>query len=49
MILPLEEDDFTIMKIKTCLTWQSPIIISAVLAEVGYSRLYLQLTDKKTI
>ena len=32
--LPVDEDDFTIIKIYICLTWQPPIMIFAILAEL---------------
>jgi hypothetical protein len=31
---PVDEDGFTIIKIYICLTWQSPIMISVILAEL---------------
>ena len=30
----VDEDDFTIIKIYICLTWQPPIMVSVILAEL---------------
>ena len=36
--MPVDEDDFTIIKINICLTWQPPIMVSVVLAELELNK-----------